>query len=93
MRKKERQGMIIKISAFPGPRTEQIVANAQAALSTIEPDGAVHWVHDVHELIKQGVTYTPEVTVNDKVKVTGRVPSIHELTKWIEEELPRAVEA
>ena len=81
--------MIIKISAFPGPRTEQIVANAQAALSSIEPEGAVEWVHDVHELIRQGVTYTPEVTVNEKIKVTGRVPSIHELTKWIEEELPR----
>ena len=81
--------MRIRISAFPGPRTEQIVANAHAALSSVEPEGAVEWVHDVHELIKQGVTFTPEVTVNEKVKVTGRVPSIHELTKWIEEELPR----
>jgi hypothetical protein len=85
--------MIIKISAFPGPKTDQIVANAQAALSEFEPEGAVHWIHDVHELIKHGVTYTPEVTVNDKVKVTGRIPSIHELTKWIEEELPREIEA
>ena len=84
--------MIIKISAFPSPRTEQIVANAEAALSSVEPDGFVEWVHDAHEMIKLGVTYTPEVTINDRVKVTGRVPSIHELTKWIEEELPRGVE-
>lgn len=79
--------MTIKVFGWFCPRTEQMLMNAQAALNEFDRRGKVDWISDAHAMIALGVRYTPTLFVNGKLRATCRVPSVHEITTWIEEEL------
>jgi hypothetical protein len=79
--------MKLKIIGLPGARVQQALLNAQAAAAGFEQKPKVHWVNDIHEIIGMGRLSIPTVMVNEKRKTSGRVPSVYEITTWIEEEL------
>ncbi len=62
--------------------TEKNVINACAELG-IEAD--ISHSKDVKEYLKMGVMMTPAVVVNDKLVVSGRVPTVLELKKILNE--------
>jgi hypothetical protein len=79
--------MTIKVLGWFCPRTEQTLINAQAALNEFDRRSKVEWISDPHAMIALGMRHTPTLFVNGKLRATSRVPSVHEITTWIEEEL------
>ncbi len=85
--------MNVKVVGWKGSRTEQTIMNAEAALGELEPEAVVEWVNDVYDMVKIGVVRTPAVLINDEIKVAGRIPSVYELTTWMEEVMVKEIAA
>ncbi len=64
-------------------KMEQGVINALAELK-VQAD--VKKIEDSNEIMGHDVFMTPALVINDKVKVSGRVPKLDEIKKWIQEE-------
>jgi hypothetical protein len=79
--------MNIKVIGWLCPRTEQTLMNAQAALREICRREKVEWISDVHKIVVLGIHRRPALIINGKLKSEGRVPSVHEITTWMEKEL------
>ncbi len=62
---------------------EKEVINALAELGVAAD---VEKVEDMNKIMEHDVLMTPGLVINEKVKVSGRVPKIDEIKKWIEEE-------
>jgi len=62
---------------------EKEVMNALAELS-LEAD--VEKVEETDRIMEHDVLMTPGLVINEKVKVSGRVPKREEIKKWINEE-------
>ncbi len=43
-------------------------------------------IHDLDEIWRFGVTKTPALIINNKVKVAGRMPALFEVEVWVKEE-------
>jgi hypothetical protein len=78
--------MTVKVVGWAGAKTAQALLNAQAALSEHDPRGHVECVDDVHAMLAMGVVQKPAVIINGKLKIAGRVPSVHEIGLWIQQE-------
>lgn len=85
--------MTIRVLAWFGPKTEQTLLNAQAALSDFEPDSKIEWISDVYEMTALGITRMPAIIINEKLKSAGRIPSVHEIKSWIEKEIAKELAA
>ncbi|MBI4547932.1 MAG: thioredoxin family protein [Ignavibacteriae bacterium] len=79
--------MNIKVVGWRGPKTELSILNAQAALSELESEAAVEWISSLDEIMRLGVVHMPALFINGKLKTSGRIPSVHEITRLLEEEL------
>ncbi len=64
-------------------KLEQAVKNALAELD-IPAD--VEKVEDTNKIMEYDVFMTPGLVINDKVKVSGKVPKQDQIKKWIQEE-------
>lgn len=78
--------MDIKVIGWHSPKVQRTLMNAQAAAAEFPKKPNVLWVQDVRQIIGMGKVLMPTVLVNEKVKATGRIPSVYELATWIEEE-------
>jgi small redox-active disulfide protein 2 len=79
--------MDIKILG-PGCRNcEKLLQDARQAAKDAGVTADVSKITDMAEIMKLGVLSTPGLVINGKVKSTGRLPSIKEIRKWIEESL------
>lgn len=78
--------MTVKVVGWSGAKTEQAVLNAQAALSEHDPRGRVECINDIGAMLAMGVVQKPAVIINGKLKIAGRVPSVHEIGLWIKQE-------
>ncbi len=56
-------------------------------LQELNVSAAVEHIHDVNKFIDYNVFMTPGLVINEKLKVSGRVPSKEEIKRWIEEEV------
>ena len=93
--KKVKKMMTMKITVIglPGLKTERTINIAEEALSEFVIDGKLEWINDVHEMTIMGIYHTPAVLVNGKLKISGRIPSVYEITSWIEAELEEELAA
>ena len=85
--------MKVKVVGWYTPKTEQVLLNAQAALNAVEPRNKVELISDDSEMVKMGIVRKPALIINASLKIAGRVPSISEITKWIEEEMMEEIAA
>ena len=76
----------VTIIGLPTTKVRHAVTNAHAALSQFETRPRVQWINDIQEIATMGSLIVPTILVNDKPKSTGRIPSVYEFEKWIEEE-------
>lgn len=76
--------MKVTLFGLPGMKTQQALLNVVAAVTTIDGSIGVEWVSDANEMLEYGVVRTPTVMVDERTNFEGRVPSIHELTTWIQ---------
>ncbi len=59
--------------------------------SRADVEGQVEVVSDLRELMKAGILMPPAVKINDRVVVSGRVPKVPEVVKWLGEVAPKQV--
>lgn len=60
-------------------------AICKEALKELGIEAQVEKVSRIREISKYGVSATPAVVVNGEVKCVGRIPSVEEAKKWLEE--------
>jgi len=75
--------MKVNVLGLPGMKTQQALLNVTAAVTAFDPTVGVEWISDANEMLQHGVVKTPTLMVDGRIKFEGRVPSIHEITRWI----------
>lgn len=78
----------MKIEVF-GPgcyRCQEVEKVVRNALLELNISADVEKVKDMAKIVDAGIMRTPGLRVNGKIKSFGRIPSIEEVRKWIEEE-------
>jgi len=78
--------MEIKILG-PGCRNcEKLAEEAKRAATEAGCAAEVVKVTDMKQIVSYGILSTPGLVINGKVKSYGRIPSVNEIRKWMEEE-------
>lgn len=57
------------------------------ALSELQVTANVEKITDINKFVDYNVFMTPALVINEKLKVSGRVPGKEEIKKWIQEEI------
>lgn len=56
------------------------------ALAELGVNADVEKVEDMNRIIEHDILMTPGLIINDKVKVSGKLPKREDIKKWITEE-------
>lgn len=76
--------MIIKILGSGCPKCQQLEQNAKKAAEDLElKDVRIEHIREINRIIEYGVMSTPAIVINEKVKVSGRVPDVEEIKGWL----------
>lgn len=78
--------MEIRILGPGCPRCDEVGKRTINALAELNVAADVQKVKDIKEISYYGVVSTPALVINNKVKASGRIPSIAEIKDWIKEE-------
>jgi len=71
----------------PGcPKCHDTLERVREVLEELKLDAQLVKITDVFEIIDKGVSVTPALIVNGKVKFQGKVPSITEIRDLLSEE-------
>lgn len=79
--------MEIKIVGTGCPKCIELEKRIRKIVDEKGYDVQIGKISKVDEIVKTGILTTPGLIINDKIKTTGKLPSIEELTKIIESEL------
>jgi len=71
--------MKIQILGSGCPKCRQTEANAREAVKNLGIDVIIEKVTDINKIIDFGVTVTPALVVDGKVRFSGRIPSVEEI--------------
>ena len=71
--------MIIKILGTGCAKCKKLEANALEASQGM--DAEVQKVTDINEIMNYGVMMTPALVIDDEVKSTGKIWTVHELER------------
>lgn len=77
--------MIIKILGTGCSKCKKLEDNAKQALEKSGVTGEVVKVQEIKDIMKYGVMSTPALVVDEVVKCFGKVPSVDEIVKYIQE--------
>jgi small redox-active disulfide protein 2 len=70
--------------AGPGcPRCQETEKNVREACSQLNLAADISHVFDMKEISKLGVLFTPAVIVDGKIVVSGKLPTVEELKKYL----------
>ena len=70
--------------AGPGcPRCQETEKNVREACSQLNLAADISHVFDMKEFAKLGVLFTPAVIVDEKIVISGKLPSVEELKKYL----------
>ena len=78
--------MTIEVFGLGSVKTKRTLVNVEEAASEFDDGLAISWIDDIARMSKVGIIYTPTVLVIGKVKSLGRIPSVHEIKTWVEQE-------
>ncbi|MFO7951857.1 MAG: thioredoxin family protein [Bacillota bacterium] len=65
---------------------EKLEQEVKNALAELDVPANVQKVEDTNKIIEHDVFMTPGLVINDKVKVSGKVPKQDQIKEWIQEE-------
>lgn len=71
--------MTIKILGTGCPNCKRLEANTKQALEELKIQAELEKVTDIAEIMSYGVLGTPVLVVDEKVRVSGRVPDVEEI--------------
>lgn len=78
--------MVIKVLGTGCKNCIKLEENVKEALKDLNLSAEVEKVQDINDILDYGVMKTPGLVVNEKVKVMGRVTSVEEIKKILEQE-------
>ncbi|NIN91937.1 thioredoxin family protein [bacterium] len=55
--------------------------NVNEALKQLGINAEVTHIHDMSEITKRGVMFTPAVIVDGQIKISGKIPTVEEIKK------------
>lgn len=76
----------IKVLGPGCPKCQELMKQTQRAVQDLGLDCTVEKVTDIMQITSYGVMMTPALVVDGKVKVTGKVPSLDDIKKMLEQE-------
>ncbi len=79
--------MEIKILGSGCSNCKKLEANAKEAVKELNAEAEVIKVQDIKDIMKYGVMRTPAIVINEKVKMYGKVSSVDEIKKYINDEM------
>lgn len=77
--------MKIEILGTGCPKCEKTLANAKKAVEELGLDAEVVKVYKLEEITARGVVMTPALAVDGEVKVSGKVPSVEEIKRMLQD--------
>lgn len=75
--------MIIKILGTGCSNCKRLEENTRKAVEELGLHATVEKVTDIKDIMKYGIMKTPGLVVDEKVKVSGRVPTAEEIKKYL----------
>lgn len=79
--------MEIRILGLGCPRCGEVEKRTINALAKLNFGADVQKVSDIKKISEYKIFATPGLVINGKVKSSGRIPSLEEIKKWIQEEM------
>jgi len=77
--------MKIQILGTGCPKCKKMLEAAETAVKELGIDAEIVKVTNLNEIMKFGVMMTPALVINDEVKLVGKVPTVEQIKKLIEE--------
>jgi small redox-active disulfide protein 2 len=82
--------MEIKILGPGCARCHELELRVKRALEELKAEATVEKISDIKKIVEYRILSTPGLVIDGKVVVSGRVPTLDEIKKWIREaEEPR----
>ena len=78
--------MIIKILGTGCSNCKKLEANAVKAVEELGTEATIEKVTDMKDIMGYGVMRTPAIVVNEKVKMYGKICTVDEIKKYINDE-------
>ena len=78
--------MIIKILGTGCSNCKKLEANAKKAVEELGADATIEKVTDMKDIMGYGVMRTPAIVINEKVKMYGKICTVDEIKKYINDE-------
>ncbi|MEM1689890.1 MAG: thioredoxin family protein [Candidatus Hadarchaeales archaeon] len=75
--------MKIEIFGAGCPRCKKTEENCRKAVKELGIKAEITPIYDPAEMLRRGITDSPAVLVDGKLKVAGRVPEVEEIKKWL----------
>lgn len=63
-------------------RCHTTLKNVQDAVKALNLDAEIVYITDMQEMMARGVTFTPAVIIDGKMKSSGKVPTVEEIKLW-----------
>jgi len=79
--------MEIKIVGTGCPKCVELERRVREIVDAKGLDAQIDKISKIDQIAKTGILMTPGLIIDDKIKTTGKLPSIEELTKVIESAL------
>jgi len=75
--------MKIEILGSGCPKCKQLEANARKAVEESGKKAEIVKVTDISEIINRSVMATPAISIDGKIRASGRIPDVGEIKKWL----------
>ena len=77
--------MKIKILGTGCAKCTKLEELAKKAVAELNIDAEVEKVKDLDKIMAYGVMMTPGLVIEEQVKAAGKIPTIDQIKKWIQE--------
>ncbi len=78
--------MEIKILGSGCTNCKKLEANAKKAINELGIEATITKVEDFKDIMNYGVMRTPAIVINEKVKMYGKVCTVEEIKKYVQDE-------
>ncbi len=75
--------MTIKVLGTGCPKCKTLERATREAIAELGVDASVEKVEDIVKIMGYGIMHTPALVIDEKVVVSGRVPTIGEIKDFI----------
>jgi small redox-active disulfide protein 2 len=78
--------MVIKILGTGCSNCKKLEANAKEAIEKLNMNAEIVKVEEIKDIMAYGVMRTPAIVIDEKVKSYGKVASVGEIVKFIQDQ-------